>query len=181
LPERANINKLAVLYGLLTGVFYIVVTTIINRALIANFFVFYAAKFGAFLLYLVVVGLFAALIKKQLGGYIDFKTAFKAIFIMVLLAELFYFVYLYAYVLYIDPEFLAKVKTSTMDYMKSRNAPADIIADKGAKFDIQAAEAKHFHLGKNLVNYFSFVILDSLFGLIIAAVLKNKRSQAQAF
>jgi len=171
---KTNINKQAFLYGVIVGVIYIVLLTVENM-FVSNMFGFYAIKIVGFLLYLTAIGLFAGQIRKSLGGYIDFKTVFGAIFIMILVSEVFYFVYNYIYLLYIDPNFMEKIKESTLGWMEKNKVPQESLDTTSAKFDQQIEEAKHFSIGKNLLNFFSFVVLDSLFGLIVAAIVKKNK------
>ncbi|MGN6566380.1 MAG: DUF4199 domain-containing protein [Flavipsychrobacter sp.] len=174
---KANVNKQAFLYGIIAAVIYIVLVTVENM-LVSNMLVFYGVKILGYALFLLTLGILASQIKKSLGGYMDFRTAFGVIFIMILVADIFYYIYLYMYMLYIDPNFLEKMKEGTLSFMASRNVPQASIDQTAAKFDAQLDQAKHFSLGKNLLSFFSSLVLDALFGLIVAAIVKkNKPAQ----
>jgi hypothetical protein len=175
---KTNINKQAFLFGIIAAVIYIVLLTIENM-FVSNMLMFYGIKIIGYALFLLMLGILASQIKKSLGGYMDFKTAFGAIFIMILVADIFYYIYTYIYMLYIDPMFLEKMKEGTLAFMSSRNVPQASIDQTAAKFDSQMEQAKHFSLGKNLLSFFSSLVLDALFGLIVAAIVKkNKPVQA---
>jgi len=172
---KANMNKQAFLYGIIAGVIYIVLLTIENMLVGSGMLLFYGLKILGFGLYMVILGVLATQIKKSLGGYMEFKTAFGAIFIMILVANVFYYIYTYIYMFYIDPNFMEKLKESTLTFMASRHVPQESMDATAAKFDGQMEEAKHFSIGKNLLSFFSSVVLDSLFGLIVAAIVKKNK------
>lgn len=171
-----NYNKQALTYGLLLAIIIIIINTIENMFLLGNFFAFYGAKVAGFIIFVVLMGVFSAQIRKAQGGYIEFKEVFRYIFIMILISELLYFIYTFIYFKYIDPHFLDKMKQATIDWMDKHNAPSDQIDKTADSFDQQIKEAnKSLQLGKTALNYLSFVVLDSLFGLIVAAIVKKPR------
>ena len=167
-------NKIAMTYGLLLGIIYLVITSAVN-ILIGNMILFYTVKFAGYLLYFVILGVLAARIKKANGGFIEFRELFGAIFIMLLIAGLLSYIYSYLYISVIDTHYMEKIRTSTIHFMEKMNTPPDKMDDAIRKFDIKVAESKTFNLGTNLLNFFEALIVDCLFGLIVCAIVKKPR------
>ena len=172
----AQKNKMALQYGLLLGLIYIAITTAVTIFL-PKMILFYSLKFAGYLIYLVLVGVFASMIRKANGGYMEFREVFGAIFIMLLVAGLMSFIYNYIYILYIDTHYMDKVRQSTITFMEKFNTPPDKVDEALKKFDEQVAESKTFHLGKNLMAYCVGLLMDCLFGLIVCAAVKRKRPE----
>ncbi len=171
----AERNKMAAIYGLLLGLIYIILSTGVNM-MVGNLIGFYGLKFVVFVLYFVVMGVFAARIRASNGGFITFKEIFGAVIIMIFIAALMNYLYTFLYVRYIDPAFMDKMKNTTIQYMEKAKGIDEAKIDESArKFDEQMAASKTFNLGKNVLAYFELVIFDCLFGLIVCAIIKKER------
>ena len=167
---------MALTYGLLLGIIYIVITTAVTIFL-PKMILFYCLKFIGYVIYMVLAGIFAGMIRKANGGYMEFREVFGAIFIMLLVAGLMSFIYNYIYILYIDTHYMEKVKQSTITFMEKFNTPQDKMDEALKKFDEQVAESKTFHLGKNMMAYCGGLLMDCLFGLIVCAAVRRKRPE----
>ncbi len=170
----AQRNKMALKYGLLVSVIYILVSSVVN-IFIANLIVFYVSKFIGYMLFFVIIGYFAASIRKANGGYIEFREVFGAIFIMILTASTISYLYNYIYILYIDTHYMEKLKSASIHYMEKMNMPESKLDETAQKFDEQIEEAKHFNLKRNILTLSGAYLLDSLFGLIVAAIVKKQK------
>lgn len=166
---------MALKYGLIIGIIYIAITTVINMSLVNSMLIFYITKFVAYVLYLVMLGVFATKIKKANGGYLEFKEAFGVIFVMVLISGLMSYLYNYLYIDVIDPHFMEKIKNSTVSYMEHAKLPVEKIEQTEKTFEEQAAQAKTLNLGSNLLNFFESLIADCVFGLIVSLIVKKPR------
>ena len=172
----AEKNKMALTNGFLLGIIYIVITTAVTIFL-PKMMLFYCLKFLGYMVYFVIAGIFAGMIRKANGGFIEFRELFGAIFIMVLIAGLMSYVYNYIYMLYIDTHYMDKVRVSTINFMEKFNTPADKMDAALKKFDDQVAESKHFNLGKNLLAYCGGLVCDCLFALIVCAIVRKKKPE----
>ncbi|MBS1584886.1 MAG: DUF4199 domain-containing protein [Bacteroidetes bacterium] len=173
---KVNQNKQALTYAIILSIVVLIINTIQNMFLINSFFGFYGSKILGYVIFVVLMGVFAVQFRKANGGFIEFKEVFKYLFIMILITELVYFVYTFIYFKYIDPQFLEKMKQATLNYMEKANVPSEQLDKTSDSFDQQIKEAaKGIQIGKTLLNYFWFVILDSLFALIVSAIVKRKR------
>ena len=170
----AEKNKMAAIYGLLLGVISMVMTTG-SYMMVGNLIGFYALTGLFFILYFVLLGIFAGRIRKANGGYIEFKEVFGAVIIMVFVSCLISYLYNFIYVKYIDPGFMDKMKTTVVQYMEKNKVPDDTIDETVRKMDKQTAESKGFNFGKNLLAYFELVIFYTLFGLIVSLIVKKNK------
>ena len=167
-------NKMALKYGLIIGAIYLVLFTGIN-VLVGNFITYNAMRVIGYILYFVIMGMFITQIKKENGGYLEFKDAFGAAFVMILTANILYYVYSYVYFQWINPHFMEQMKVSVVSFMEKMKAPDDKIEKTIQDMDKQIADSKSFNLGHILMGFFGFLILDSLFGMIVCAIVKKNR------
>ena len=161
---------MAAIFGVLAGIFYIIVTAIVNSQ-VSKPGISITVKVCGYLLLFVILGLFATIIKKRNGGYLQFKHTFGAIFVMLFIANLFNYLFNYVYIEYIDPDYVYKLKAATIAVVQ-QNKPADA-AKAAADMDIQIAQSKTFSLGNNLMNFLMVVLYSCLPGLITAAIVKK--------
>ena len=165
---------MAAMYGLLLGIITVVLSTCGNM-MVNNFIGFYATQVLAFIISVVMLGVFAARIRKANGGYITFKEVFGVVIVMVFIACFISLVYNIIYLKYIDPGFMDKVKASTIHFMEGKNIPDEQIDEAVKKFDKQMAESKNFNIGKTILAYFESCIFYCLFGLIVCAIVKKNK------
>ncbi len=171
---NAERNKMAATYGLLLGLIYVILTTGVNMA-VGSLFGFYGLKFVVFVLYFVMLGVFAARIRTANGGFITFKEVFGAVIIIIFIAALINYLYTAIYIKYIDPAFMDKMKNTTIQYMEKNKVDEARIDESVRKFDEGIVASKKFDLGKNVLAYFELVIFDCLIGLIVCAIVKKNR------
>jgi Protein of unknown function (DUF4199) len=167
-------NKMCVKYGLIIGLVYMVLFSVSNLVM-SQMMTYYAVKLVVYVIFFVMIGVFLTQVKKADGGYLEFKDAFGAAFVMILVAEVIYFIYSYVYFQYIDPHYLEKMKVSVITYMENKQTPDKVIETTIQNFDTQIADSKHFNLGKTLMGFFGFLIMDSLFAMIVCLIVKKQR------
>ncbi len=171
LAER---NKMALKYGLIVGVIYCVLFSVINL-LVGNFIVYNITRVISYILYMVLMGVFASQIKRANGGFIEFKEVFGAVFVMLLSAGVLYFIYSYIYILYINPQFMDKMKGSVLTFMENMKTPDDKIEKAMQDFDKRIEESKKFNIGSSLQSFFGFLVMDSLFGMVVCLIVKKSK------
>jgi hypothetical protein len=116
--------------------------------------------------------------RKAMGGYINFKDAFSAIFIVILISSVISTVYGYIYFHFIDPDVMDKLKETTLTFMEKVGAPSDSIDDAALEFDERVADSNK--VGPMILSYFKGLILYSIFGFICAAIVKKKKPEFAA-
>ena len=168
-------NKTAALYGIITGVFYIMIATIYFSQ-VSNMVAASAVKIAGYVLFLAITALLAARIRKANGGYIEFKEIYGAIFVMLLVSGTMYFLYNYIYIEFIDKQYVYKVRAAMVAFNEKRGSSGEQITKSLHDFDKQVEESKHFNFKNNVFAYLMNLCVDSLFGLIIALIIKRKRS-----
>ena len=161
--------------GIIIGVLYCILIFLENHFFYKNPLQFTAIKC---LFYLVIIaGYFYTgwLSRKELGGYITFQECLKSILLAIAIVELLYVIFSAIYIKYIDPQFIEKMRVSTHDFMVSTNVPEETINDAMSKFN-DAGKVTIW----SMVQSFGFsIIIDAVFGVIIALILKKPRPEYQ--
>lgn len=170
--ETNNQTKsLPLTMGLIIGLVYCIFIFIQNQFFYANPMQFSAIKL---LCYLLIIGGYAYsayMVKKSYEGYITFQECLKVLLIVILITELLYAIFSTLYVSYIEPSFLEKLKTSWSEYFIKNKVPQDKIDETLKQFD----EAKNITFWRVIQSYGFSIIIDIIFALIIAAIMKKKR------
>ncbi|NQX84420.1 MAG: DUF4199 domain-containing protein [Flavobacteriaceae bacterium] len=173
-----SIKPNAVNYGLYLGgamVLFTIIAYAVQIELLANLW------YGlSILLVVVVFGVISAAKSKQiLGGFISFKNSFTSYFITVLIGLLISLVVSYLLFNFIDPEAAETLKNVTIEnqvkMMKGFNTPNDIIAETVEVME-QQDNYSFINILKGLAGY---IVMYSIIGLIVAAVMKKNTPDAQ--
>jgi hypothetical protein len=166
--------KIGLRFGLLTGLVYAVLLFFRYR-----FFATNPVSFAFFVIvsYLLVLGMYlftGFARKKELGGYGAMNEIFQSIFITILIAEAAYVVFNFIYLKFIDPAFWENFKAGSLSYYQNLKMTDEEIdhAMKGLKDADQ--QVKPVGL---LKGYGFGIVMDSVFGLIFAAILRRKKPE----
>ncbi len=159
-------------YGLITGLVYAVLLF-----LRYNFFAGSPISLGIFSMasYLIVLGLYLVAgisRKKELVGYADFKDIFRTIFIVILITEAVYVIFNAIYLKYVDPSFFDNFKSTTRNFLEKSGLTQDQIDERMKSFD---DSNKQMSLPGLLKGFGSWVVIDSIIGMIYAAILRKKK------
>jgi Protein of unknown function (DUF4199) len=157
--------------GIITGLIYCILIFCQNQFFYGNPVQFALIKLLFYVIILVLFVYTGILAKKESGGFISFKECLKAILVVITIAELFYIVFSSVYVKLIDPSFLEKMKAAWEAYFIEKKVPEDKISDSLKKFD----DAGKISAWSLIQSYGFALIIDSLFAVIISAILKTKR------
>lgn len=128
---------------------------------------------GVFLLYLT-----GKQQRDALGGYITIREAFSAIFIAILVTVTLNFIYDWVYITYIDPSMLEKIRESSISAAEGWGAPQEQLDKMAEQFDEQ--EKEKGKISSQLVSFFSQIVLYSIVGFIIAAIVKKNKPVFEA-
>ncbi len=168
--DREILNK-SIILGVVTGLVYMVLLLIQNMFMANNLVAFSVMKTVS---YCIILGMFAytALNARKInGGYITIQEAFGAIFIVILIAELFYAIFSTIYVTYIDPQFIEKMSAASMEMFEKAGLPQEKIDEMTAT--MEEAKNKKMTAGAQIQSYLFSVVIDSIFGFVIAAIIKR--------
>ncbi|MDP4214341.1 MAG: DUF4199 domain-containing protein [Bacteroidota bacterium] len=165
--------NIGIRYGLLTGLIYIIMLFIRYHFAASN--PIFIGLF-AILTYLVILILFVftgIARKKEPGGSGEMKEIFQSIFIAILITELFYVMFNLIYFRFVDPAFWDNFKAASLRIMEKAGLTKAEIDEKMRSFKDVGQETKPLGLIKG---YGTGVVVDSIFGLIFAALLRKKKS-----
>ena len=163
-------NKMAMTYGLILGIIYIILVTLSNQ--FATQLVLYGMlKFAGYIVFLVILGFMLANIRKANGGYIQFREVLGAAFVIVLVSNVLSYTYTYLYIYVIDPGMTDRVKEASMLAMEKAKLPDDRIDEA-----IDAIEkSKKFDLGKTVLGFFTVLLFDTFCSVILSLIIKKER------
>ena len=174
-------NK-AVQYGLIYGIITIILTMItyfIGPSFYSKWMNFILLMIAGIILTIIVVTMAMKDRKKSQGGYLSFKEGFQTGFITVLVAILVSTIFSIVFFNFIDPGYATQVQNvivdSTTEMMEKFGAPDAQIDEAIAK----AEKNNPFSIASQLKNVVSNLIFSSIIVLIIAAIVKKKRPEAQ--
>jgi hypothetical protein len=164
--------RLGLRFGLITGVVYGLLLLLRYK-----FFATSPISFSICLLisYLVVLVLYlyaGISRKKELNGYANFKDIFQTIFITILITEAVYIVFNAIYLKYVDPGFFDNFKAITRDFLEKHGSTQDQIDRQMKGFEEGHQMMSPIELIKG---YGTWVIIDSIIGMIYAAILRKKK------
>ena len=164
-------------YGLYLGgllTLLIIIAYAFNLELLVN------PWYGIFILLLVIIlGIISvAKAKGILEGFISFKQSFTTYFITVLIGFSIYLLVQFILFNFIDPEASIPLKEKTIEasiaMMEGFGAPADAIADAVDQME-QDNQFSIMNIIKGLAMY---LVLFSIIGLIVAAIMKKNSENA---
>ena len=172
MKSNQNIST-GVAFGLVIGLVYCILLFL--RWQSATNFI----QFGllAVVSYLVIIGILiyeASYRRKLNGGYIETKELMQTLFISVLIFELFYSLFNFIYLKYIDPGVIDSMKQAMQ---KMLNQAGDQVTDEQRRksmerFD-QLGEATQ--LGQAIKGYFTSIAISGIIALIISAIMRKRK------
>jgi hypothetical protein len=173
MEEKKQPLSLAINLGIIIGLAYCVLIFCQNQFFYANPLTFSLTKF---LSYLIIIGGFVYagyLSRKNSGGFISFKECLKTILIVIVITEVIYLIFSTLYIKFIDPGFMEKLKSSWQLYFTSHNVPQDKIDSTLARFK----DAGKLTFGSLIQSLGFSIIIDAIFGVIIASILKKRKPE----
>jgi len=162
-------------FGIISGAVYILLLLVRYMFFNSNPMVFTGTIFVSYLIILSFFVQAALARRKELGGYADIKELFSTIFIVVLITEVCYAVFNYIYLNYIDPEFYPHYLQVTLEYMRSKGVGEEVLNHQIDKLQDQMVQMKS--ISNNLLGLATWLIVDSIIGLIMALVMKKNKVQ----
>ncbi len=170
--ENRSKYSTGIKFGLMIGLVYIILLF-----LRYNFFGKNPLIFGIFAIvsYLIILVfyLFAGIARrKEQGGFAKFQEIFQTIFIAIVITEIVYVLFNFVYLKYIDPSFFDSLKEATRSMMEKAGATQEQIDKQLDNFKDVDAQLKPLKLLQGIAIW---IVVDSLFGMIYAAILRKKK------
>lgn len=160
-------------FGIIAGAIYILLLLIRYMFFASNPMIFTGAIFVSYLIIVFFFVLAANARKKELGGYANIKEIFSTIFMVILIAELCYAIFNYIYLNFIDPNFYPHYLQATIEYMRSKGVGEEVLNHQIDKLQDQMKQMKS--ISNTLTGLATWLIVDSIFGIIIALVTKKDK------
>jgi len=167
------IKKNGITYGIILGVISVLTTTliyVIDLELFVNMWV----GIIAIVINIIVGVILVSKTKKQLNNVISFKEAFTVYFIAAALGGLISIIFYYLLFNVIDPGAKATVQEltikMTVGMMEKFGAPAESINTTVEELQ----KTDNYSLGSLVKGYFFGLIMNAVFGLILALIFKSK-------
>ncbi len=159
-------------FGLITGLVYMILLFFRYKYFASNPVHFGLSALVTYIIILILY-LFTGIARRnELGGYGESREIFQSIFIVILITELVYILFNLIYLKYIDPAFWENLKTTSLSYYKDLKMNSEQMNQRMNSFKDVDQQTKPMGL---LKGYGFSVIIDSLFGLIIASILRKKK------
>ncbi len=171
--EKALVRKHAINYGLVLGGFLALLTVVLYALSLESLTQWWLGII-TFLIALVIGIVSVAKAKATMGGFINFKQAFTSYFITIAIGLLISVVVSILIFNFVDPEAAEVLKERIVEMsesmMKRFGAPQEEIDKAIAKME----DENSFGIGKQLQNYVFQLIFYSIFGLLVALIMKRK-------
>lgn len=174
--QEFNKHALPIRWGIIISIILIFMTTIHGLFLMESMGLMGVGvmSFLSFVIAMIFLLVMATQQRKAMGGFITFKEAFSAIFVSILIIAVLTNIYSLVYTNWIDPAYMEKMKNMTVSF--SSNMGGEEAADQSAMQFEEQMEKKN-SIGSILQGLAFTIILYSLFGFIVAAIVKRKKPE----
>lgn len=169
--ESLSFQNPVIKYGILGGVVYVLLTTILYEMGISFLTGYWRiVPFAA----ICFIAIYAAIEqKKTQGGYITFTQALFTVFLCFLIIELFWVIYMILLYHVIDPDLAAKVKVLVLE--KLQGLEAKLGKDMLNKYMGKVSNRNFsFNVKNALIDYGVWAVIYFAISLIAAAILRKE-------
>lgn len=164
-------------WGLIIGFVSIFLFTIYSMFLMTSMGIWGTLTWGvfSFIIIMILLAVMALQQRKEMGGFINFREAFSAVFVSILIIVVLSQLYTYVYMNFIDPDYFERMREMSLNMAYSFGG-SDEQADMAAE-QVEKQIEKQRNISSIFIGMAGSVILYSLFGFIIAAVVKKKKPE----
>jgi FlaA1/EpsC-like NDP-sugar epimerase len=159
-------------YGFIAGLLYVILLFCRYKFFASNPLSFVICAVVSYLIILMMYLFTGIARKKELGGYADFKEIFTSIFIAILITEGVYIVFNLVYFKFVDPSFWKNFEITTTIFLQKQRLTDEQVEQQMKSFKDMGKQTNPFNLIKG---YGTSVIIDCVFGLIFASILRKSR------
>ena len=172
--EPFNRFSIPVRFGIIWGVLSCILTTVQHMFFIDSYGLYLTFFFLMFAIGIVFYCIAGIQQRRTMGGYINFKDAFQAIFVVILISSVIASIYSFIYFKWIDPDVIDKLKEQTLASMEKWGAPTESIDEAAEEFDKNKDATS---IGTLVLNFCKGIVVSSIFGFICAAIVKKKKPE----
>lgn len=176
IAQPASTDAVALKWGIITALVTVILSTVMLMFMTDSMMTFWVFSIVLLAVPIILYGIGAAQQRKALGGYIELKEAFRAVFIMILINVVVSTIYGYIYKEFIDPEYIDRLRTAMTNFIDNAKIPKDKADEMYQQFDQKMSQQSS--LKATFMNILIQIIVYSIFGFIIAAIVKKKRPVA---
>lgn len=172
MQKESNIS-FGVKWGIIIGVAYTILLLLRYSTGATNPIMLGLWAFVGYIIVLTMLLVSGFQLRKKNGGFIEMKEAFKILFLSVLIFELFYALFNFIYLKYVNPEFFHRLKDATEELLIKSNQPQEKIDEMLAKMDEQAAS--NMKILDVLKSYLISISISGVFALIFALIVRKRK------
>lgn len=170
--------RIGLRFGLITGLLYFILLFCRFKFFSSDPRYFVASAVVSYFI-IIMMYLFTAIARKrELGGYADMKEIFTSVFIVILITELSYIIFNLVYLKIVDPFFWQNFQASTHATLQMEHFPEDQIDQQMKGFKDMENQSG---TGNLIKGYGISVVIDSIFGLIFAIILRKQNPAIKKF
>ena len=170
--------RIGLRYGFVTGLLYFILLFCRFKFFSSNPWYFVVSAVVSYLIILTMYLFTAIARKKELGGYAATKEIFTSVFIVILITELLYIIFNLVYFKIADPAFWENFQATTRAQLQLAHIPEEQIAQQMKNFKDMETQSSPGNLIKG---YGVSVVIDSVFGLIFAIILRKPNPPIKKF
>ena len=173
IAQPANKDAAALKWSIITSLVCIILITLVYMFLAEKFMIFFIAYLAVLAVPIVFYGIAAAQQRQLMGGFIEMKEVFRAIFIVIIISTVVINIYNYVYTTVIDPEYIDRVKNGMLSFADKVKMDKKQTDEMLSNFDKQISQQSS--IKSRFLGILTQIIVYSIFGFIIAAIVKKKR------
>jgi hypothetical protein len=175
--EKNRLSAHGVKWGVIIGIVYCILLALRYYFGERNTILFTLLTFSGFVVVMIILLVSGFRERKELGGYLELKEAFKVMFISVLIFELFYALYNFIYLKYVNPNFFYHFRDATEDFLREAKQPQADIDKTLRSIDVDAP--KKMNVFDFLKTYFMWVAVSGIVAFLFALIVKKKMDPFQ--
>ena len=172
--QTVNSSSHGLKWGLIISAVYLVLLFLRYYLGATSFLYFFGLTFVGYTAVLVLLFLCGYRHRRENGGWVEMKEAFKSMFIAVLIFELVYILFTFIYLKYIDPAFFDKLRDSAENVLVAVKQPQSDSDKILNNIDLMKEQSKNMGVFDFIRSYLTYVGITGLFALLFAFILKRQ-------
>ena len=172
--QEFNKFTIPVRWGIIISIISVFITTIYGMFMMKSMGIMGASIVGVltFITMMLLLLVMGTQQRKAMGGFITFREAFSGIFVSILIVVVVSSVYQYIYTHFIDPNYFETMREMSVKMSTSLG----VDADKAESASMEQIE-KQKGVSSIFLGIATSLVLYSLFGFIIAAIVKRNKPE----
>lgn len=173
-----NSTAIAIRFGLLTGLVKIILDTLTYQFFLSSWLMMTSMTAIGFIAGIALMIIAGKQQRREMGGYMDIKEAFRIVFITALIAVVLNYAYGYVYMHFIDTTMMDKIKEASISSAEKWGAPQETLDRMADEFDKQSIDKNN--IGKQMLGLAGSIVLYGILSFICAAIIKKNKPKDMA-